>query len=77
MATWGLFQKASWWELVAVASAIFGVGVLVPYWLAAHQAGEVTPWFNVLVHALGSTGVLVLLRVPALERWVDSHVMSG
>jgi hypothetical protein len=32
---------------------------------------------NALVHILGTAGVLVLLLVPSLERWVDSHVMSS
>lgn len=77
VATWGLFQRASWWEMVAIASAVVGTAALIPYWVAAHQSGETTPWFNVLVLALGSAGVLVLLLVPPLERWVDSHVMSG
>lgn len=77
VATWGLFQRASWWEMAAIASAVLGTIALIPYWLAAHQSGETTPWFNVLVLALGSAGVLVLLLVPPLERWVDSHVMSG
>lgn len=76
VATWGLFQKASWWEAAAVASAVVGSVVLIPYWLAAHQAGETTPGFNVLIHALGNVGVFVLLLVPTLERWVGSHVMS-
>jgi hypothetical protein len=31
----------------------------------------------VLVHAVGAAGVLVLLTVPALETWVDGHVMAG
>jgi hypothetical protein len=76
-ATWGLFQRASWWEGAAVASALAGLVVLMPYWLAASHGGETTPGFNVLIHALGSAGVLVLLLVPTLERWVDSHVMSA
>jgi hypothetical protein len=76
-ATWGLFQRASWWETVAIASAVIGVVVLIPYWIAAHAAGEPTPAFNVFIHALGSAGVLVLLLVPSLERWVSGHVMSG
>lgn len=76
-ATWGLFQRASWWEPAAIAAAILGVAVLVPYWIAADQAVETTPGFNVLIHALGSVGVLVLLLVPGLERWVNTHVMSG
>jgi hypothetical protein len=56
-ATWGLFQKASWWEGAAVASAVLGSVVLIPYWVAAHQAGETTPGFNVFIHALGNAGV--------------------
>ena len=76
-ATWGLFTKAGWWEAVAVVAAAVGFAVLAPYWVAAHHAGEVSPGFNVLVHALGSVGVLVLLLVPTLERWVDGHVLAG
>jgi hypothetical protein len=34
-------------------------------------------WWNVLVHALGAVGVLVLLTVPSLRTWVDGHVMAG
>lgn len=56
---------------------MLGAVALVPYWVAAHRAGETTPWFTVLLLALGSASVLVLLLVPSLERWVDSHVMSG
>jgi hypothetical protein len=76
-ATWGLFTKAGWWEAVAVLAAILGFVVLIPYWLAASHAGEPSPGFNVLIHALGSVGVLVLLLVPSLERWVDGHVLAG
>jgi hypothetical protein len=76
-ATWGLFAKAGWWQAVAVVAAGVGVIVLLPYWVAASHAGEVNPAFNVLIHALGSFGVWVLLLVPALERWVNGHVLAG
>jgi hypothetical protein len=76
VATWGLFSRAGWWEAVAIGSAIAGLVVLVPYWIAAHSAGEVTPWFTAAVHAVGSVGVLVLLLVPSLENWVNRHVMA-
>jgi hypothetical protein len=76
-ATWGLFRKAGWWEPVAVVSAIVGFIVLIPYWIAAGHAGEANPEFNVLIHALGNVGVLVLLLVPSLEHWVDGHVLAG
>jgi hypothetical protein len=77
VATVGLFRQATWWEAVAIASAVIGTVVLVPYWIAAHSSGEASPWWNVLVHAVGAAGVLVLLLVPALERWVNGHVMAG
>jgi hypothetical protein len=76
-ATWGLFKKAGWWEPLAVVAAAVGFAVLLPYWIAASHAGEPNPAFNVLIHALGNVGVLVLLLVPALEHWVDGHVLAG
>ena len=77
VATWGLFKRASWWDEAAIGSAILGLAVLVPYWIAAHNSGETTPWWNVLVHAVGAAGVLILLTVPALASWVNGHVMAG
>ncbi len=77
VATWGLFKKAGWWESVAVVAAAAGFVVLVPYWIAASHAGVVNPAFDVLIHALGNIGVLVLLLVPRLEHWVDGHVLAG
>lgn len=77
VATWGLFRKASWWEGAAVASAVLGAVVLIPYWLAASHAGETNPGFNVVIHAVGGAGVFVLLLVPRLEHWVSGHVLAG
>jgi hypothetical protein len=77
VATWGLFIKASWWKGVAIASALAGLLVLIPYWIAAHLIHEPAPWYNVLIHALGAAAVLVLLRVPVFSSWVGGHVMAG
>jgi hypothetical protein len=77
VATWGLFQRDSWWEAVAVGSAMLGLLTLVPFWIAAAKSGETTPAFTVFVAFLGIAGVLVLLLVPKLEHWVDSHVMGS
>ena len=76
VATWGLFQRTSWWEMAAVASAVVGVAAVIPYWVAAHRAGETSPGFNAAIHLAGSAAVCALLLVPALERWVDGHVMA-
>ena len=79
VATVGLFTRQSWWEWLAVGAAAVGLVALVPYWLAADRGGQAlgtTAW-NVFIHVLMVGGVLVLLLVPQLERWVDGHVMSG
>lgn len=77
VATWALFRRSSWWTTAALASTALGVLVLIPYWVAAHAAGETTPWFTVGVHVLGCAGVLVLLLTPGPRAWVDRHVAAG
>ncbi|MDF2977758.1 MAG: hypothetical protein K0S40_2486 [Actinomycetospora sp.] len=77
IATWALFTRRHWWAGAALASATLGTLVLVPYWVAAHAAGETTPWFNVLIHLLGCAGVFLLLLTPRLRAWVDRHVTAG
>lgn len=77
VATWGLFTRAAWWEPVAVTFAVVGLVALVPYLVAARGVGEKPAIFNAFVHVVGSAGVLILLLVPSLERWVDGHVMRG
>jgi hypothetical protein len=76
-ATWGLFQRATWWETAALAATVLGVVALVAYWLAAQPAGDPGRWMNAFVHVLGTVGVLMLLLVPSLHGWVRSHVLSG
>jgi hypothetical protein len=77
IATWGLFQRASWWEPLAVGSALLGIATMVPYWIAAARAGETNPAFNVFIHVLGCAGVLALLLIPQLEQWVSGHVLGS
>lgn len=76
VATVGLFRRDSWWETVAVVSAVVGLVAIATFWIAASSSGETNPWWTALVLAVGCAGVLVL-RVPRLEQWVDHHVMSG
>ncbi|MEP7089372.1 MAG: hypothetical protein ABI776_04625 [Nocardioidaceae bacterium] len=77
VATWGLFRDTGWWELLGVGCAVTGLVTLVPYWIAAHGSGVANPAFDVVIHATGSLGVLLLLRVPRLEHWVHGHVAAG
>jgi hypothetical protein len=76
-ATWGLFQRAAWWEPAALAATFLGVLALICYWVAAQLAGDPGRWMNAFVHILGTAGVLALLLVPRFHQWVDSHVMSS
>jgi hypothetical protein len=76
VATWGLFRRTEWWEPLAVACAVAGLVTLVPYWIAAVSSGVADPVFDVVIHAAGSFGVLLLLRLPRLERWVHGHVAT-
>src|ERR1700757_5090596 len=56
VATWGLFRKASWWEGAAVAAAVLGVVVLVPYWLPAHHGGGTNPGVHFFLPRFGGRG---------------------
>ncbi len=77
-ATWGLFSRHAWWETVATIVALVGIVAVVAFCIAAYSAGEnaggVT--LNAVLHVLMVAGILVLLRVPQLEQWVDQHVMA-
>lgn len=79
VATWGLFARHSWWEVIALSSAVLGLVTLIPYWFAAHGGGEAagTATWNAFVHVVMVAGVLTLLLNPRLEHWVDHHVMTG
>jgi hypothetical protein len=77
-ATWGLFARHTWWEAVALSSAVLGLVALIPYFAAAHAGGEsagAASW-NAFVHVLMVAGVFALLVVPQLEGWVDRQVMG-
>ncbi|MTV24098.1 hypothetical protein FTX61_01490 [Nitriliruptoraceae bacterium ZYF776] len=77
VATVGLFRRDGWWIGVAVGSAVVGIVAAIAFLAAAVPAGETTPWFTAAISVLGSVAVLVLLLVPALQRFVQGHVMSG
>ena len=77
VATWGLFQRATWWETLAAVSAVIGLVTLVPYWIAADSSGVENLGFDLIIHAAGIVGVLLLLRVPRLEHWAHGHVATG
>ena len=73
----GLVQ--GWWETVALGSCAVGLVAVVVFWIAARGGGETmgTVMWNAFVHVAMVAGVITLLLVPQLERWVDRHVMGG
>lgn len=79
VATWGLFARQGWWEMVALGSSAVGLAAVVVFWIAARGGGETvgTVMWNAFVHVVMVAGVMTLLLVPQLERWVDRHVMGG
>ena len=79
VATWELFARHSWWEVVALGSAAVGILALLTFSIAAARGGETsgTVTWNLFVHVLMLSGLFVLLLVPPLERWVAYHVMRG
>lgn len=77
VATWGLFARRDWWETAALASVAVGTLSLLTYLMAARgeePAGTVA--WNIVVHVVMVLGILALLLVPPLQRWVDAHVMG-
>ena len=42
IATWGLFRKAGWWDTAAIASAVLGLLVLIPYPRSTDEMGGVS-----------------------------------
>jgi hypothetical protein len=71
---WGVFKEASWWQPVAIMSAIVGLIVLIPYWIGASALGVANLWTNLALHALGSVAVLVVLLAPPTHEWLLGRI---
>jgi hypothetical protein len=77
VAAWGLFKEASWWEPVAVASAIVGLAALVPYAIGVRQvgdAGDAGVQLNIAIHAVGIAAVFVVALVPVVHEWIARRI---
>ena len=73
---WGVFRSASWWEPVAIASALVGIAAAFVFWFWAAPAAssEADIAANALLHiAAGALVVAVLLVKPA-EQWLAGHL---
>jgi hypothetical protein len=77
VAAWVLFKEASWWEPVAVASAIVGLAALVPYVVGVRQvgdAGDAGVQLNIAIHAVGIATVFVVVLVPVVHDWIAKRI---
>lgn len=72
-----VFKEATWWEPVALVSAIVGLTALVPYLIGIRQvggAGDAGVQMNVAIHALGVVAVFVVVLVPIVHDWIAKRI---
>jgi hypothetical protein len=77
VAAWVVFKEATWWEPVAIASAIVGLAALVPYVIGVRQvgdAGDAGVQMNIGIHAVGVAAVFVVVLVPAVHDWLARRI---
>jgi hypothetical protein len=77
LAAWVLFKEASWWEPVAIASAIVGLAALVPYVFGVRQVGEAGDagvQMNIAIHVVGIAAVFAVGLVPLVHEWIARRI---
>jgi hypothetical protein len=74
---WAVFKDATWWEPVALASAIVGLLAVVPYVIGVFQVGDQGDGgvqMNIAIHVLGVAAVLGVVLVPFLHDWIEKRI---
>ena len=77
VAAWVVFKEATWWEPVAIASAIVGLATLVPYVMGVRQVGEAGDagvQMNIAIHTVGIAVVFVVALVPVVHDWIARRI---
>jgi hypothetical protein len=77
VAAWALFKEASWWEPVAIASAIVGFAALVPYVIGVRhvgEAGDAGVQINIAIHEVGIAAVFVVSLLPLVHDWIARKI---
>ena len=74
IAAWGAFKHQSYWETVAMVSAVIGLVAVVPFVIGLRQAGlpfaDLGVQINLWMHLLGSAAIIAIARVPVLHDFV-------
>jgi hypothetical protein len=76
VAAWLVFKEASW-EPVAIASAVVGLAVMVPYVVGVQRVGDLGDagvQINIAIHAIGVAAVFALALVPTAHEWIASRI---
>lgn len=76
-AGWGVFKDTSWWEPVALVSAVVGVAALVPYVIGIIRIGDqgdAGVQMNIAIHAFGIAAVFLIVLVPLVHDWIARKV---
>lgn len=76
-AAWGVLRQTSWWEPLALVSALSGLLVLIPYAIGASALGVANIGTVLAVHALGNVAVLVVLLVPPAHEWLRHRLITS
>ena len=75
---WGLYRDHSWWQTVAVASALVGMAAVVPFVLGLRQIDQgltdLGVQINIWVHVLGSLAVIAVTQVPVASDWLTGRL---
>jgi len=78
LAAWGLYRDRSWWEVVAVASAVVGLVAVVPFLIGMRQIdadfADLGVQINIWLHVLGGVVVLAVTRAPVVAEWFDGRL---
>lgn len=72
---WAIYKELSWWEPVAIASALVGSVTVIAYWMAATWTGGVVgAAFNVVIHIVGIAGTFAATLVRPVNDWMTAHI---
>jgi hypothetical protein len=77
LAAWVVFKEGTWWEPVALASAIVGLVAIVPYVMGIRQVGDMGDagvQMNIGIHLFGVGAVLVVVLVPVVHDWFTKRI---
>lgn len=77
MVAWGVFRYTSWWEPVAIASALAGITAAFVFWFwaaSSSDASKADVATNALLHVAAGALVIAVLLIKPAEHWLAGHL---